>query len=53
MRDHFEFRAPLGPLGHLAEWLFLTRHMRRFLEERARILKRAAESEEWRRFVPG
>ena len=52
MGDHFEFRAPLGALGRLAEWLFLTRHMRRFLEERARILKRAAESEEWRKFVP-
>jgi hypothetical protein len=32
--------------------LFLERYMRRFLEERARILKHAAESEEWRRYLP-
>jgi ligand-binding SRPBCC domain-containing protein len=51
MADRFEFRAPLGPLGRLAEALFLTRYMQRFLEERARILAHAAESEEWRRYL--
>src|SRR5262245_62035929 len=28
MRDVFDFRAPLGPLGRLAESLFLTAYMR-------------------------
>lgn len=45
MRDVFDFDAPLGPLGHLANALFLTRYMRRFLEQRAGAIKRMAEAE--------
>ena len=52
MRDCFDFNAPLGPLGRLAEWLLLEDHMRRFLSERNAVIKRVAESEEWRRFLP-
>ena len=52
MRDRFEYWAPLGLLGRFAERLFLTRYMRRFLEERNAILKRVAESEEWRKYLP-
>lgn len=52
MEDELKFRAPLGPLGRLAEWLFLTRYMRRFLEDRNRYLKAMAEGDEWRRFLP-
>jgi ligand-binding SRPBCC domain-containing protein len=52
MRDVFEYEAPLGPLGRLAEWLFLTAYMRRFLEARNRELKTVAESGEWAEFVP-
>jgi len=44
MRDVFHFRAPLGPLGWFAEWSFLTVYMKRFLEERNRIIKVVAES---------
>ena len=44
MLDRFEYRSPLGPLGLLADWLFLERYMRRFLTERAQYLKRAAET---------
>ena len=52
MRDVFEYAAPLGPLGRLAERLFLTAYLRRFLEARNRELKAVAESpEEWRRYV--
>ncbi|MBK7908016.1 MAG: SRPBCC family protein [Gemmatimonadetes bacterium] len=51
MREVFDYRAPLGPLGVLAERLFLTRYMRRFLLARARVVKAVAESEEWRRYV--
>ncbi len=43
MRDVFDYTAPLGPLGWLAERLFLTRYMRRFLEARNRELKALAE----------
>ncbi len=42
-RDVFDFAAPLGPLGALAERLFLERYMRRFLETRLRVLKELAE----------
>ena len=42
-RDVFDFDAPLGVLGRIAERLFLDRYMRRFLEERMRVLKEMAE----------
>lgn len=53
VRDVFDFDAPLGVLGRAAERLFLTAYMRRFLVERNEDLKRLAESEGWRAFVPG
>ncbi len=53
MRDRFLFRSPLGPLGAIADLLVLERYMRRFLTERARILKAVAESDEWRRYTSG
>jgi ligand-binding SRPBCC domain-containing protein len=52
MRDVFEYRAPFGLLGRLAEHLFLTAYMRRFLATRLDELKALAESDEWARFVP-
>src|SRR4051794_40497916 len=45
MQDRFEYRSPLGPLGALADRLFLERYMRRLLTRRAAYLKQAAESE--------
>ena len=51
-RDVFEYRAPLGPLGWLAERLFLTAYMRHFLLARMRELKTIAESSEWEKFIP-
>ncbi|MEM9415261.1 MAG: SRPBCC family protein [Planctomycetota bacterium] len=51
MTDEFVFTAPLGPLGWLAERLFLTRYMRRFLSERNRVLKELAESDHWRLYL--
>lgn len=52
MRDDFEFTAPLGLLGQLAERLVLTAYMRAFIEHRNRQLKAAAESTTWREFLP-
>lgn len=43
MRDVFDFTAPLGPLGRLADALFLERYMTKFLLERNRVLKVLAE----------
>jgi ligand-binding SRPBCC domain-containing protein len=45
MTDTFAFRSPLGPLGALADRLFLTGYLRRFLMARAAFLKRCAEGE--------
>jgi ligand-binding SRPBCC domain-containing protein len=44
MVDVFDFNAPLGLLGVLAERLFLTAYLTRFLQTRAQMLKRLAES---------
>jgi ligand-binding SRPBCC domain-containing protein len=52
LRDVFDYRAPLGPLGWLAERLFLSAYMRRFLSIRMRELKVLAESDAWAKFVP-
>lgn len=51
MVDVFDFNAPWGALGLLAERLFLTAYLFRFLETRAHALKRLAESEDGRRFI--
>lgn len=52
LRDVFHFAAPLGPLGRIAEALVLRRYMTRFLQGRNAVLKRVAESDEWRAFLP-
>lgn len=41
--DTWEHRAPLGPLGVVADALFLRRHMRRLLETRNATLRAEAE----------
>ena len=52
MRDVFDYDAPLGPLGWLAERMFLTRYMRRFLVLRNDHLKAVAESpDRWQRYL--
>jgi ligand-binding SRPBCC domain-containing protein len=43
MRDILEWKAPLGPLGRLADRLFLERHLRTFLTRKQAGLKRLAE----------
>jgi ligand-binding SRPBCC domain-containing protein len=43
MRDVFDYDAPLGWLGRVADALFLERYMRDMLEERNQILKELAE----------
>jgi ligand-binding SRPBCC domain-containing protein len=51
VRDVFDFAAPLGVLGRVAEAAFLTRYMRRLLGERNAVVKRVAESDAWRRYL--
>ena len=53
MTDDFDYRAPVPFVGRLVEHIYLTRYMTRFLSSRAGALKRIAESDEWRKFLPG
>ena len=43
MLDIFDYKSPLGPLGVLADKLFLERYMRQLLAERAAYIKQVAE----------
>jgi hypothetical protein len=43
MTDEVAFRSPLGPLGRLADWLFLAGYMRRLLEGRSLAIKLEAK----------
>lgn len=52
MTDEFVFRAPMGPLGIIAERAFLTGYLRKFVETRNQQLKQIAESERWQEFLP-
>jgi ligand-binding SRPBCC domain-containing protein len=51
MVDRFEFQSPFGALGLVVDRIFLFGYMRRFLVRRNNVLKRLAESEDWRRYV--
>ncbi len=48
MKDIFDYTSPLGPLGSLADRLFLKKYMRDFLRQRNEFIKEVAESERWR-----
>lgn len=51
MIDRFEFSSPLGFLGRIVDHVFLERYMRRFIEKRNAILKRTAESDDWKKYL--
>lgn len=51
MKDIFVFELPFGIYGRLFNYLVLTNYMRRFLQERNQIIKRVAESEEWKKYL--
>jgi len=44
MKDVFDFESPLGWLGKLANFLFLTRYMRKLLVIRNQVIKQVAEA---------
>jgi ligand-binding SRPBCC domain-containing protein len=46
--DLFHFESPYGGLGKLANQLFLTRYLRKLLEERNQVIKEYAETEKWK-----
>ena len=51
MKDIFHYSAPLGVLGWMAERMFLTSYMTRFLNERNLIIVNLAESGTWRDYI--
>lgn len=53
MKDDFLIAAPLPLLGLVAESLFLRRYMLGLLRERNAVIKRVAESGEWKKYLPG
>ena len=53
MKDVLRFAAPYWFIGLAAERLVLRNYMQGFLRARNRMLKEVAESDEWRRYLPG
>jgi ligand-binding SRPBCC domain-containing protein len=53
MKDVFDFTAPFSIFGRIAEAVFLTSYLRGFLVERNADIKRAAEGEDWKRYLNG
>jgi ligand-binding SRPBCC domain-containing protein len=53
MVDLCRFEAPFGLLGALTTHLVLRRHLIGLLRERASVIRHAAESGEWRRYLDG
>ena len=51
IRDVFDYRSPLGPLGWLADVLFLRRHMTDLLRTRNQVVKQVAESDAWMQYL--
>lgn len=47
IKDMFEYVAPLGWLGKIADVLFLKNYMKRFLKERNKVIKEFAETSKW------
>ncbi|MEO6982836.1 MAG: SRPBCC family protein [Edaphobacter sp.] len=51
MRDEVRFTTRWGVVGKVAEKLFLRRYLIRFLKRRNAVIKRVAESGEWRQYL--
>ncbi|MDQ3323416.1 MAG: SRPBCC family protein [Acidobacteriota bacterium] len=51
MRDVFDYTSPLWIFGKIADALFLENYMREMLTERNELIKKVAESDDWRKFL--
>lgn len=52
MSDELRFTVPLGRVGELIGQAVLVPHVRRLMKRRFALLKRIAEGEEWRNYLP-
>jgi len=51
MTDIIELSGPCGKLGSLAETLFLKRKITKTLLERNQILRKTAQTDEWKKYI--
>jgi len=51
MIDQFQFESPKGSIGRIVNQLFLTKYMTRLLEERNAVIKKVAESNQWKQYL--
>jgi ligand-binding SRPBCC domain-containing protein len=52
MIDRLSFASPAGPLGRLVDRWVLRGYLTGFLRERNDVIRRAAETDAWRRYLP-
>uniref|UniRef100_UPI004049F7DB SRPBCC family protein n=1 Tax=Flavobacterium sp. TaxID=239 RepID=UPI004049F7DB len=52
MTDYFDYKAPFGFLGTIADQLFLKKYITKLLEKRNQTIKEFAESEQWKLVLP-
>jgi ligand-binding SRPBCC domain-containing protein len=52
MLDECRFAVPGWPVNWLVERLVVGPYLRRFVTQRASVIRRVAESEEWREYLP-
>ena len=51
IRDEIRFQLPFGTLGTWASKIFVRKHLAAFLNRRNAMIKRVAESNEWKRYL--
>lgn len=51
MIDIMNFEAPYGMVGRMLNTVYLTKYMRRLLEQRNKVIKDYAEGENWRQLL--
>ena len=51
MIDQFRFESRKGFFGKIFNQLFLTRYMTKLLEERNAVIKKIAESSQWKQYL--
>ena len=51
MKDVFDYNSPLRFLGKIADAVFLENYMRKLLESRNELIKRVAESDDWKKYI--
>ena len=52
MTDHFNFIAPLGILGKLAQYIFVKSYLKNLLIKRNETIKEFAEGDQWKKVLP-